>query len=104
MCGRRQTVCRSEREPRTSRSAVPGAFWRTADLLCLFLSVCACLPCRCGQDDKGGSKGFGFINFKDAEAAAKCVDALNEKEMGGKTLYAGRAQKKTEREAMLRQK
>ncbi len=56
------------------------------------------------QDDKGGSKGFGFINFKDAEAAAKCVDTLNEKEMGGKTLYAGRAQKKTEREAMLRQK
>ncbi|KAG2496116.1 hypothetical protein HYH03_005719 [Edaphochlamys debaryana] len=56
------------------------------------------------KDDKGGSKGFGFINFKDAEAAAKCVEALNDKEMGGKTVYAGRAQKKTEREAMLRQK
>nr|AAC39368.1 poly(A) binding protein RB47 [Chlamydomonas reinhardtii] len=56
------------------------------------------------KDDKGGSKGFGFINFKDAESAAKCVEYLNEREMSGKTLYAGRAQKKTEREAMLRQK
>ncbi|GIL91120.1 hypothetical protein Vretimale_9567 [Volvox reticuliferus] len=56
------------------------------------------------KDEKGSSKGFGFINFKDAECAAKCVEALNEKEIGGKVLYAGRAQKKTEREAMLRQK
>ncbi|GFR39651.1 hypothetical protein Agub_g117 [Astrephomene gubernaculifera] len=56
------------------------------------------------KDDKGGSKGFGFINFKDAESAAKCVESLNEKELNGKVLYAGRAQKKTEREAMLRQK
>jgi polyadenylate-binding protein len=64
----------------------------------------ACAAAWCAQDDKGGSKGFGFINFKDAESAAKCVDYLNEREMGGKTLYAGRAQKKTEREAMLRQK
>ncbi|PNH07832.1 Polyadenylate-binding protein, cytoplasmic and nuclear [Tetrabaena socialis] len=56
------------------------------------------------KDDKGVSKGFGFINFTEAESAAKCVDALHEKEMGGKTVFAGRAQKKTEREAMLRQK
>lgn len=32
------------------------------------------------------------------------MEYLNEREMSGKTLYAGRAQKKTEREAMLRQK
>ncbi len=50
------------------------------------------------------SKGFGFINYKDTDSAAKCVDTLNGKEMGGRNLYAGRAQKKTEREAMLRQK
>lgn len=56
------------------------------------------------QDDKGNSKGFGFINFRDADCAAKCVETLHDKEMSGKTLYASRAQKKTEREAMLRQK
>lgn len=56
------------------------------------------------QDDKGGSKGFGFVNFKENDAAAKCVDTLNEKEIKGKTLYAGRAQKKSEREALLRKK
>lgn len=56
------------------------------------------------QDDKGNSKGFGFVNFKEPEAAAKCVEALQGKEHKGKTLYAGRAQKKTERQAILKQK
>jgi polyadenylate-binding protein len=32
------------------------------------------------------------------------TEALNEQDYKGKTLYAGRAQKKTERESLLRQK
>lgn len=60
--------------------------------------------CAGPQDDKGGSKGFGFVNFKENDAAAKCVDTLNEKDVKGKILYAGRAQKKSEREALLRKK
>lgn len=56
------------------------------------------------KDDKGNSKGFGFVNFKDADSAAKAVDALNGKDYKGKTLYAGRAQKKTERQAVLKAK
>lgn len=38
----------------------------------------------------------------DADAAARAVDSLTGKELAGKSLYAGRAQKKAEREAMLR--
>ncbi|KAF8065880.1 ATR2 [Scenedesmus sp. PABB004] len=53
-------------------------------------------------DDKGKSKCFGFINYAEPESAAKAVDDLTGKEVGGKSLYAGRAQKKAEREAMLR--
>jgi len=56
------------------------------------------------KDDKGNSKGFGFVNFKDAEGASKAVEGLNGKEFKGKTLYAGRAQKKSERSAMLKAK
>ncbi|KAG1662752.1 hypothetical protein FOA52_006777 [Chlamydomonas sp. UWO 241] len=55
-------------------------------------------------DDEKGSKGFGFVNFSEPESAAKCVDALNNKEVDGKTLYCGRAQKKAERQAALKQK
>jgi polyadenylate-binding protein len=32
--------------------------------------------CVVMKDDKGNSKGFGFINFKEPEAAVKCVDTL----------------------------
>ena len=58
------------------------------------------------QDDKDDtkSKGFGFVNFEDADAARSAVDALNGKEFQGKELFCGRAQKKSEREAALKQK
>eukprot|EP00164_Ancoracysta_twista_P000761 GFYU01001002.1.p1 GENE.GFYU01001002.1~~GFYU01001002.1.p1 ORF type:complete len:615 (-),score=237.21 GFYU01001002.1:434-2278(-) len=55
-----------------------------------------------GQDAK--SKGFGFVNFGEPEHALACVEEMNEKEMDGKTLYVGRAQKKAEREAELRKR
>jgi polyadenylate-binding protein len=49
------------------------------------------------------------VNYKEAEAAAKCVEALNGKELAGKsapekTLYVNRAQKKAERSAVLKAK
>lgn len=46
---------------------------------------------------EGKAKGFGFVNFEDAESAAKAVETLNGTERNGKTLYCGRAQKKAER-------
>jgi RNA recognition motif-containing protein len=56
------------------------------------------------QDANGKSRGFGFVNFETAEAASKAVESLNGKEVDGKTVFAGRAQKKAEREALLRAK
>lgn len=54
--------------------------------------------------DDGKAKGFGFVSFEDHEAAQQAVDDLNGKEMNGKTLYVGRAQKKAERQAELKDK
>lgn len=56
------------------------------------------------RDESGVSKGFGFVNMEDPDMAATAVEALNGKEIAGKELFAGRAQKKADREAMLRQK
>lgn len=53
-----------------------------------------------GED--GESKGFGFINFETNEAAKKAVEEMNDKELDGKQIYVGRAQKKSERERELK--
>jgi len=45
-------------------------------------------------DETGKSRCFGFVAFDDPDAAELAVNEMNGKEMDGKTLYVGRAQKK----------
>eukprot|EP00897_Mesotaenium_endlicherianum_P009619 jgi/Mesen1/8686/ME000516S08007 len=56
------------------------------------------------RDLDGKSRGFGFVNFESSEDASKACDALNGKVFDDKEWYVGRAQKKSEREAELRNK
>ncbi|XP_060073847.1 polyadenylate-binding protein 4-like [Ylistrum balloti] len=49
-------------------------------------------------------RGFGFVSYEDPESAEKAVEELNGLDINGKTLYAGRAQKKAERQAELKDK
>jgi len=58
------------------------------------------------QTPEGKSKGFGFINFEKSEDALKAVSEMNGQSLvpGGKKIYAGKAQKKIERENELKQK
>lgn len=53
-------------------------------------------------DGTGTSKCFGFVSYTCHEEADKCVSTMNNKEVNGKILYAGRAQKKAERLAELK--
>ncbi|KAF1670157.1 Polyadenylate-binding protein 1, partial [Pygoscelis papua] len=55
-------------------------------------------------DESGKSKGFGFISFERHEDAQKAVDEMNGKELNGKQIYVGRAQKKVERQTELKRK
>ncbi|XP_066957114.1 polyadenylate-binding protein 4 [Macrobrachium rosenbergii] len=54
--------------------------------------------------DDGKSKGFGFVAFEEPEAAEKACEEYNGKELNGKIIYVGRAQKKGERQAELKKK
>ncbi|KAI3726664.1 hypothetical protein L1987_66463 [Smallanthus sonchifolius] len=54
------------------------------------------------KDGEGKSKGFGFVNFENADAAANAVESLNGKKIDDKELYVGKAQKKSEREFELK--
>lgn len=53
-------------------------------------------------DESGKNRGFGFVSFEDPESAERAVEELNGKEMGGRVLYVGRAQKKAERQSELK--
>lgn len=54
------------------------------------------------RDVDGKSKCFGFVNFENADDAAIAVEALNGQMVDGKEWYVGKAQKKAEREAELK--
>ena len=49
--------------------------------------------------DTGRSKGFAFVEMKDAGEADKATAALNGKELGGRALKINEARPKTERSA-----
>ena len=53
-------------------------------------------------DENNKHKGFGFASYATHEEADAAVEALNDSELEGKVLYAGRAQKKVERIQELR--
>jgi polyadenylate-binding protein len=55
-----------------------------------------------GDDEK--NMGFGFVSFEEPEAAEEAVNELNGKEIQGKMIYVGRAQKKAERQNELKNK
>lgn len=61
-------------------------------------------PAPSGSDAAPTPKGFAFINFAKPDEAAAATEALDGKEIASKALYVGRAQKKSERDAELRQK
>ncbi|XP_032901008.1 polyadenylate-binding protein 4 isoform X2 [Amblyraja radiata] len=55
-------------------------------------------------DPNGKCKGFGFVSYEKHEDAFKAVEEMNGKELNGKMLFVGRAQKKVERQAELKRK
>ena len=47
---------------------------------------------KIGKDrETDRSKGFGFVEMDDANEGQKAIDALNEKELGGRTLRVNEA-------------
>lgn len=53
------------------------------------------------RDDKGQSRGFGFVCFSNAEEATRALTDMNGKMVGSKPLYVALAQKREERRAQL---
>lgn len=58
--------------------------------------------CKIACDEKGNSKGFGFVAFESFVSAQRALDSLDGTLFKGRTLYVARAQKKAERQKELR--
>ncbi|SCZ89565.1 BZ3500_MvSof-1268-A1-R1_Chr1-1g01261 [Microbotryum saponariae] len=59
--------------------------------------------CKIMADDKGVSKGFGFVCFSSPDEATKAVNELNGKMISSKPLYVSLAQRKDVRKQQLEQ-
>jgi len=70
----------------------------------LFERVGTVNSCKVMSADDGKSRGFGFVSFDDHETAQKAVDEINGTELDGHIVYVGRAQKKAERHAELKER
>ncbi|XP_045154833.1 polyadenylate-binding protein 4 [Echinops telfairi] len=70
----------------------------------LFSQFGKTLSVKVMRDPNGKSKGFGFVSYEKHEDANKAVEEMDGKEIGGKAIFVGRAQKKVERQAELKRK
>ncbi|XP_063483864.1 polyadenylate-binding protein 4 isoform X15 [Symphalangus syndactylus] len=70
----------------------------------LFSQFGKTLSVKVMRDPSGKSKGFGFVSYEKHEDANKAVEEMNGKEISGKIIFVGRAQKKVERQAELKRK
>lgn len=75
--------------------------WDDAKLQAEFEAFGNITSCRIMRDEKGTSKGFGFVCFTTPDEATKAVSELNNKMIGNKPLYVSLAQRKDQRRQQL---
>lgn len=100
-------VCRimwSQRDPSIRRSGVGNIFIKNLDpqlthkeLHDVFSAFGNILSCKVQMDEKGGSKGFGFVHFESQEAAEAAIKKLNGMIVGTKEVFVAKFLPKKER-------
>jgi polyadenylate-binding protein len=100
-------VCRimwSQRDPSIRRSGVGNIFIKNLDptithkeLYDTFSAFGNILSCKVQMDEKGVSKGFGFVHFESQESAEAAIKQVNGMLVGQKEVYVAKFLPKKER-------
>ncbi|KAJ6807883.1 polyadenylate-binding protein 2-like [Iris pallida] len=95
----------SNRDPSTRRSGAANIFIKNLDkgidnkaLYDTFSAFGGILSCKVATDQSGQSKGYGFVQFEQEEAAENAISKLNGMLLNGKQVYVGPFLRKQERD------
>lgn len=102
--GRACRIMWSQRDPSLRKSGVGNIFvknlptsWDNKDLFDIFSEFGNILSGKVATDEKGESKGYGYVHFETAESANAAIEKLNNSTMEDCTLIVGAFVKRNER-------